>query len=78
MIETYGYQPAFLWFGIGQGVIILLLAPFLKAPLPGQIKASTKKSVTQSARNFTPGEDAAHPAVLGALCRCSRWSPRAA
>jgi OFA family oxalate/formate antiporter-like MFS transporter len=55
-IETYGYQSAFLWFGIGQGVIILMLAPFLKAPLPGQIKASTKKSVTQSARNFTPGE----------------------
>ena len=55
-IETYGYQSAFLWFGIGQGVIILMLAPLLKAPLPGQIKASTKKSVTQSARNFTPGE----------------------
>ena len=56
MIETYGYQTAFLWFGIGQGVIILMLAPLLKAPLPGQIKASTKKSVTQSAHNFTPGE----------------------
>jgi len=55
-IETYGYQSAFLWFGIGQGVIILMLAPLLKAPLPGQIKASTKKNVTQSARNFTPGE----------------------
>jgi len=55
-IETYGYQSAFLWFGIGQGVIILMLAPFLKAPLPGQIRASTKKNVTQSARNFTPGE----------------------
>jgi OFA family oxalate/formate antiporter-like MFS transporter len=55
-IETYGYQSAFLWFGIGQGVIVLMLAPLLKAPLPGQIRASTKKSVTQSARNFTPGE----------------------
>lgn len=56
IIETYGYQSAFLWFGIGQGAIILMLAPLLKAPLPGQIRASTKKSVTQSARNFTPGE----------------------
>ena len=56
VIETYGYQSAFLWFGIGQGLIILLLAPLLKAPLPGQIKATTKKRVNQSLRDFTPGE----------------------
>ena len=56
VIETYGYQSAFLWFGIGQGLIVLLLAPFLKAPLPGQIKATTKKRVNQSLRDFTPGE----------------------
>ena len=55
-IETYGYQAAFLWFGIGQGVIILMLSPFLRAPEKGQIKTSTKKKITQSARDFTPGE----------------------
>jgi MFS transporter, OFA family, oxalate/formate antiporter len=55
-IETYGYQAAFLWFGIGQGVIILMLSPFLKAPEKGQIRVSTKKNVSQSARDFTPGE----------------------
>jgi MFS transporter, OFA family, oxalate/formate antiporter len=55
-IETYGYQAAFLWFGIAQGLIILLLAPFLKAPHPSQIRTSPKKKVNQSQRNFTPGE----------------------
>ena len=55
-IETYGYQSAFLWFGLAQGGIILLLAPFLKAPLPSQIKTSPKKKVNQSLRDFTPGE----------------------
>jgi OFA family oxalate/formate antiporter-like MFS transporter len=55
-IDTYGYQSAFLWFGLAQGGIILLLAPFLKAPLPSQIKKSAKKNVNQSQRDFTPGE----------------------
>jgi len=55
-IETYGYQAAFLWFGIGQGVIILMLSPLLKAPLPGQVRTSTKKKISQSTRDFTPGE----------------------
>jgi MFS transporter, OFA family, oxalate/formate antiporter len=35
-IAGYGYQSAFLWFGLGQGVIILALAQMLKAPQPGQ------------------------------------------
>jgi MFS transporter, OFA family, oxalate/formate antiporter len=55
-IETYGYQAAFLWFGLAQGAVILLLSPFLKAPSPGQVPQSAKKKVIQTARNFTPGE----------------------
>jgi len=55
-IETYGYQSAFLWFGLGQGAIILLLSPFLKAPLPGQVPQSAKRKVIQTTRDFTPGE----------------------
>jgi len=55
-IETYGYQSAFLWFGLAQGAIILLLSPFLKAPLPGQVRTSAKKKIGQSTRDFAPGE----------------------
>jgi OFA family oxalate/formate antiporter-like MFS transporter len=55
-IQTYGYKSTFLWFGLGQGIIVLLLSPLLKAPLPGQAPASKKKVVGQSARNYAPGE----------------------
>ena len=55
-IQTYGYQSAFLWFGLAQGVVILFLSPLLKAPQPGQVPPSSKKKVIQTARDFTPGE----------------------
>jgi MFS transporter, OFA family, oxalate/formate antiporter len=55
-INAYGYKATFLWFGLGQGAIILLLSPLLKAPLPGQVKVSTKKGIGQSTRNYAPGE----------------------
>lgn len=55
-ITTYGYRTAFLWFGIGQGIIIVLLSPLLKAPQPGQIPPLRKAKIGQSARDFAPGE----------------------
>jgi len=33
VIKTYGYDRAFLWFGLGQGLVILVLSQILKAPL---------------------------------------------
>jgi len=32
VIQIWGYQSAFLWFGIGQGLAILVLSQFLAAP----------------------------------------------
>ncbi len=55
-IEAYGYKATFLYFGLAQGLIILCLAPFLKAPAPGQVQAPAKKGIRQSSRSFTPGE----------------------
>lgn len=31
-IATFGYEQAFLWFGIGQGVVVILVAGFLRGP----------------------------------------------
>jgi OFA family oxalate/formate antiporter-like MFS transporter len=31
IIQSSGYEAAFLWFGIGQGLVILVLAPLLRA-----------------------------------------------
>ncbi|GJD68244.1 oxalate/formate MFS antiporter [Methylobacterium gnaphalii] len=54
MIKNYGYESAFFYFGIGQGAIVMLLALFLVAPKKGQVPEVAK--VSQSKRDFTPGE----------------------
>jgi MFS transporter, OFA family, oxalate/formate antiporter len=55
VIGAYGYQSAFLWFGIVQGVVVLLLSPLLRAPLPGQTPAAPPR-INASARDYTPVE----------------------
>jgi OFA family oxalate/formate antiporter-like MFS transporter len=54
VINNYGYDKAFLWFGLGQGIVILVLSQFLKAPKPGEAPAAPRRS--QSAREFMPME----------------------
>jgi OFA family oxalate/formate antiporter-like MFS transporter len=55
MIGTQGYQATFLWFGIGQGVIVFLLAWLMRAPAPGEVTQAAKAArVTQTRRNLTP------------------------
>src|SRR5580765_2049942 len=55
VISTYGYRNAFLWFGIGQGLVILALSQFLKAPKPGEAPQAARK-LSQSTRDFKPME----------------------
>src|SRR5947209_12512914 len=59
MIQSSGYQATFLWFGIGQGVVVVVLSLLLRAPQPGEAPASTR--VQQSARDYTPLEMLASP-----------------
>lgn len=55
VIRVYGYDKAFLWFGLGQGLVILVLSQFLKAPKPGEApRAATR--VTQCLRDCRPME----------------------
>src|SRR4029450_12069016 len=37
LIRSHGYEAAFFWFGIGQGLIVVLLALFLRAPAKGEV-----------------------------------------
>src|SRR6266850_695897 len=55
VIRIYGYESAFLWFGIGQGSVILALSQFLKAPGPGEAPKAARR-LSQSSRDYTPGE----------------------
>ena len=57
MIRDAGFQNTFLYFGIGQGVIICLLAFLMYAPRKGQVpEVTTNANVMQSRRQFAPSE----------------------
>src|SRR6266850_4384456 len=57
MIADGGFQSTFFYFGIGQGVIVCLVALVLFAPKPGQVPPVTQNAnVLQSRRNFEPTE----------------------
>ncbi len=55
VIKTYGYDRAFLWFGLGQGLVILVLSQWLKAPKAGEAPKAARK-VSQGARDYRPME----------------------
>src|SRR6201989_2253640 len=62
MIHDSGFQSTFLYFGLGQGIIIVILAFFLFAPKPGQTPAAVQNaSVIQTRRNYQPTEVMRHP-----------------
>jgi len=54
LIQSSGYEATFLWFGIGQGLVVVALSLLLRAPHPGEAPASTR--LQQSARDYTPLE----------------------
>jgi OFA family oxalate/formate antiporter-like MFS transporter len=55
MIQSSGYEHAFLFFGIAQGVIIFALAMFLLRPsVPTGVKPAAKIVATKA--NYTPGQ----------------------
>jgi OFA family oxalate/formate antiporter-like MFS transporter len=56
MIKTSGYESAFLWFGLGQGLIVAVVALLLRAPQPGEVPIPVAPTVQQSRRDYGPEE----------------------
>jgi len=56
MIEGSGYAHTFLVFGIGQGVLLFIVAWLLRMPEPGEVPSAPSKKIQQSSRSFTPRE----------------------
>lgn len=58
VIKTSGFQEAFLYFGVIQGLIICIFAFFLAAPKKGQISnhASSSTNNPLAQRNYLPQE----------------------
>jgi OFA family oxalate/formate antiporter-like MFS transporter len=56
MIQSSGYESAFLWFGLGQGIVVVLVALLLRAPQPGEVEVPASPAVQQTRRDYTPAE----------------------
>jgi OFA family oxalate/formate antiporter-like MFS transporter len=56
MIQTSGYEAAFLWFGLGQGIVVVLVALLLKAPHGVEVPAPARPAVQQTRRDYGPTE----------------------
>jgi len=56
MIASSGYEAAFWWFGIAQGIVVMLVALLLRAPEAGEVVAPAAPAVQQTRRDYSPSE----------------------
>jgi len=56
MIQSSGYESAFLWFGLGQGIVVVIVGLLLRAPESGEVAAPAAPAVQQTRRDYTPAE----------------------
>jgi MFS transporter, OFA family, oxalate/formate antiporter len=56
LIVSSGYEAAFWWFGIGQGVVVIFIALLLRAPEAGEVPIPAAAAVLQSRRDYGPAE----------------------
>jgi OFA family oxalate/formate antiporter-like MFS transporter len=62
MIATRGYEATFIWFGIGQGLIVFILGFVLRAPPAGLSFAARRgAAVVATNRDYSPSEMARTP-----------------
>lgn len=55
-IREAGYEAAFLWFGIGQGLVVIAAGLVMRFPRPGEVPAPAQPKVLQAVRDYTPRE----------------------
>src|SRR6476660_6233967 len=55
MIASSGYESAFLWFGLGQGIVVVVVALLLRAPAAGEVPIP-ETAVAQTRRDYGPAE----------------------
>jgi OFA family oxalate/formate antiporter-like MFS transporter len=53
-IKHAGYQAAFFWFGLGQGLVVVLASLVMRFPYPGEVPVPTQVKVAQSRRETPP------------------------
>jgi OFA family oxalate/formate antiporter-like MFS transporter len=61
-IRHAGYETAFLWFGLGQGLVVMLAGLAMRFPTAHEVPTGARVRVLQSRRDFTPREMLRTPA----------------
>ena len=56
MIQSSGYEAAFLWFGLGQGLVVVLVALLMRAPKSGEVVSPVAPAVQQTRHDYRPAE----------------------
>src|SRR6201982_964798 len=56
MISSSGFEAAFWWFGIGQGIVVVIFSLFLRAPEAGEGAVPAAPAVQQTRRDYGPTE----------------------
>jgi OFA family oxalate/formate antiporter-like MFS transporter len=63
VIESHGYAAAFFWFGLFQGIVLLIAAQTLRGPGPGtHLPTVRNDAVPQTTRSYTSMEVLRSPA----------------
>ncbi|MFX1674321.1 oxalate/formate MFS antiporter [Paraburkholderia sp. A2WS-5] len=61
MIKSSGYEATFLWFGLGQGIVVLVLGLALAAPASHGV-AAAKRAIGEAAKHAAQGVSAVYNA----------------
>src|SRR5262245_29078746 len=67
-ILHHGHEQAFFWFGLGQGLVIVLAALIMRFPRAGEVSAPGPPRVLQSRREYSPGEMLRSPGFWLVYC----------
>ncbi len=71
VIANYGYNAAFLWFGLGQGAIVFVLAMLMRGPEAGEMAGAPAPKVAQSAQKLLAARSADVSRCSGCSTSCS-------
>jgi MFS transporter, OFA family, oxalate/formate antiporter len=55
VIAGAGYEAAFAWFGLAQGIVVVVVSLLLRAPYPGETPTAQAR-VVQTTRDYAPWE----------------------
>jgi MFS transporter, OFA family, oxalate/formate antiporter len=56
VIQSSGYEAAYLWFGLGQGIVVMVVALLLRAPRHADVVTPSSARVPQSKYDYAPAD----------------------